>query len=248
MPVAVQAPRTRNFQRLMFLILPVLIVFGVALMFPRAKFHLIREDGGGGYLLWRADEAYLFMFERPVGYYLSGAELFAEPINEYFYAPAVPNNSAWALITLHVTTSGVERHVQKSMIVGMNSFTPLGDDIYANCPGGICRWSGTQFELISREQEQKIGAEDKLVSELKQLYDANGWSRRPIRSAMPGESQLHSQFSVEVGKQFSLLVTEGNPTSVYLQRLNHSKQGLWYSKQGLSIVSKAKYERVFGTH
>jgi len=42
------------------------------------------------------------------------------------------------------------------------------------------------------------------------------------------------------------LVTEANPALVYLQRPNQREETLWYYKRGLSVVSKAKYERVFG--
>lgn len=228
----------------LFFILLVLVFFGLALAFPRMKFYLIRADGGGGELFWHNDEAYLFMFDRPFGYHLSGAELLAEPIKEYFYTPAVPENDGHGLITIHVTSSAVVRHVQKST-VGINSFTPLGNAIYAICPGGICRWSGAQFELITSQDEQNMGGRDRLINDWKEFTNVNGWSRRLIRAVGPGETPIHGQFSIEVNRQFVLLVTEGNPTLVLLQRPNKPRETLWHYKQGLSVVSKAKYESVF---
>lgn len=229
----------------LFLILLVLVFFALALALPRMKFCLIRADGGGGDLLWRDDEAYLFMFDRPFGYHLSGADLLAEPIKEYFHSPAIPENDSYAITIVHITSSAVDRHVQKSTI-GIHSFTPLGNAIYAVCPGGICKWNGAQFELITGEEEQQIGGRDRLIDDRKEFTDLNGWSRRLIWPDRPRGTPVRGRYSIEVGKQFTLLVTEGNPALVYLQRPNQREETLWYYKRGLSVVSKAKYERVFG--
>lgn len=231
----------------LFIIVPLVIVCGAALAFPHLRFYLIRASGGGGELLWKNGEVYLFMIDRPFGYHLLASELLAEPINEYFYAPAAPENDTYATTIIRVTSFGVDRHVQKST-VGINSFTPIGDAIYAFCPGGICKWSGAQFELITKEEEQKMGGGDRLINDWKEFTDASGWSKRPIRAVGPGETPIHGQYSVEFAKQHILLVTEGNPTSVDLQRPDKSRETLWFYKQGISVVSKAKYHGVFDSH
>ena len=233
-----------NMKKLL-LIIVVVVILGALVAFPRMRFHFIRSDGGGGYLLWNKDEAYSFLYDAPVGYRLSGADWLAEPINEYFSAPAIPDDDAHLLTIIHVTPSGVERHIQKSTI-GIDSLTPLGEAIYASCPGGICKWTGTQFELIGSEAEQEMGGRSHLRNDWNEFTDANGWSKRRIRSTVPGQPSIHDQFSIEVNKQLKLLVIEGNPVSVDLQRPNQSSQSIWYHKQCTSIVSKAKYERVFG--
>jgi hypothetical protein len=227
------------------LIAVVLIVLGAMVAFPRMKFHFIRSDGGGGEVLWKSDEAYLFLYDRPVGYHLSGGKWLAEPVNEYFNAPAIPDDDANFLAILHVTPSEVERHMQKSKI-GIDSFTPLGDAIYASCPGGICKWTGTQFELITSQAEQKMGGSSHLSSDWNEFSDANGWSKRAIRATEPGQSPIHNQFSIDLNKQLKILVIEGNPASVDLQRPNQSTERVWYHKQGTSLVSRAKYDHVFG--
>lgn len=234
-------------KKLLFIIVPLVIVGGAALAFPHLRFYLIRAGGGGGELLWKNNEAYLFMIDRPFGYHLRASELLAEPIKEYFYAPAVPDNDTYALTIIRVTSSGVDRHIQKST-VGINSFTPIGDAIYALCPGGICKWSGTQFELLTKEEEIKMGGGDRLINDWKEFTDANGWSKRPIRAVGSGETPIHGQYSIEFAKQHILMVTEGNPTSVDLQRPDKSRETLWFYKQGLSVVSKSKYHGVFDSH
>ncbi|HYL83143.1 MAG TPA: hypothetical protein VE263_02830 [Candidatus Angelobacter sp.] len=231
-------------KKTLLLVLPLVIVFGAAIAFPRTRFYLIRADGGGGHLLWRHNEVYLFMVDRPFGYRLTGSQLLAEPINEYFYAPTIPENGAFGLTTIHITPSGVDHHVQRST-VGINSFTPIGDAIYAFCPGGICKWSGAQFEPITKEEEQEMGGPDALNNDWKEFTDPNGWSKRSIRAVGPGETPVYGQFSIDVSSGFKLSITEGNPTSVRLQRPNQAEETLWYYKHGLSVVSKAKYNHVF---
>lgn len=228
-----------------FLIL-VIIGLGLAATFPRMKFYLISAQGGSGELLWKGGEAYLFMHDRTFGYHLTGADLLAEPIKEYFYSSATAVNHGYALTIIHITSSGVERYVQKAG-VPITSFTPLGDTIYADCPGGMCRWNGVQFELVPSQDELRMGGRDHLRDDWYEFNDANGWSKRRIRDEGPMATPIHGQYSVEPGGQFTLLVTEGQPTSVVLQRPNNkSKESLWHYSQGLSVVSKAKYERVFG--
>jgi len=226
------------------LFLLALVVFGAVLAFPRMRFHLIREDGGGGVMLWKGNEAYLFMFDVRFGYYMSGAELLAEPFRNYLHSVTLPRNDSRSVTIIHVTPSTVERHIQQSTI-SVDSFTPIGDSIYATCPRGICKWNGVRFELVSIEEEQKIGGRNQLVNDWKEFTGVDGWSRRSIRAIGPAGAAVHGQYSVEVSNQLVLLVGEGNPTSVYLQRPNQPKERLWYYKRDLSLISKAKYDREF---
>lgn len=231
-------------KKVLFLSLLIVIVLGGALALAHSKFYLIRASGGGGELIWRSGEAYLFMIDRPFGYHLSVPELIAEPVNEYFYAPTIPEKDSYALTTIHVTSSGVERNVQKAT-VGISSFTPIGDTIYAACPGGTCKWNGAQFELITSEAEQKVGGSARLTDDWKGFTDINGWSKRSIRAVGPSETPIHGHYSTQISNDTTLLVTEGNPTSVVLQRRGGPTETLWRYKQGLSVVTKATYNRVF---
>jgi hypothetical protein len=230
-----------------FLMIAALLVLGAVVAFPLMKFNFIKSTAGGGYLLWKSDEAYVFLYDGPVGYRLSGAEWLTVPVSEYFSAPPIPDDGANLLTIFHVIPSGVERHVQKSKI-SITSITPIGDTIYSFCPGGVCKWTGAQFELISNEEEQRMGGLKHLSNDWSEFTNADGWSKRLIRSVGPSETPVHGQYSVDVGKQFKIVVTEGNPTSVELQRPNQSGEKIWYYKRGTSMVSEAKYKRVFGLH
>lgn len=234
-------------KKVSFLILLLVMILGAVLALARSRFYLIRAGGGAGELLWRSGEAYLFMIDRSFGYRLTFSELLTEPMNEYFYAPTIPENDSYALTTIRVTSSGVERHVQKAA-VGISSFTPIGDVIYGVCPGGICKWNGNQFELITSEEQQTMGGSARLINDWNEFTDVNAWSKRSIRAVGPGETRIHDQFSTHISKDSTLLVTEGNPTSVELQRPDRPRETLWYYKQGLSVVSEAKYQGIFGQH
>lgn len=215
---------------------------------PLVKLCLIRSDGGGGYLIWKNNEAYLFLYDGPVGYRLSFAALLMEPINEFFYAPASPENHTVFTTILHISPSGVERRIQESPN-GITDITPIGNTIYSWCPGGVCKWTGAQFELISNEEEQKMGGlKPLMMNDQSEFTNADGWSKRLILAVGPEETPVHGQFSIEVGDQIKILVTEGNPTSVDLQRPGQSNERIWYYKRGTSMVTGAKYKSVFGSH
>ena len=135
------------------------LLIGVVIAFPSANFYLIREDSGGGKLLWRNDEAYLFLYDAPDDFRLTGSQLLAEPIRDYLRAPALPANRKFGMTILHITPSRLNRYTRNSQIP-INSFTPVGDTIYASCPGGVCKWTGSQFELITEDQDREMGGMD----------------------------------------------------------------------------------------
>lgn len=227
-----------------FVVIVLLVVFGAVLFLPRIRFHLIRKDGGGGVLLWKEDEAYLFMFDHLLGYYMSGAELLTAPINSYLHSVPIPSDDRRELTIIHITQSTIERHIQRSTI-GIDSFTPIGGAIYATCPGGICKWNGVRFELVSSEEEQGIGGRSRLVNDWNDFTGADGWSKRSIHAVGPGGAPVRGQYSIDVSKQLVLLVTEGNPTFVHIQRASESKEQLWYYKRGLTVVGGARYNSTF---
>jgi hypothetical protein len=230
------------------LIVALLLVLGIVVALPLVKFHFIKSDGGGGYLLWKNDEAYLFLYDRPFGYRLSGVEWLMEPVKEFFYAPATPVDDASHLTIVRVTPSSVGRSMEESAL-NLNSFTPLGGTIYSTCPGGVCKWTGAQFELVSDEEERKMGGLKQLMlNDRTELTSTDGWSKRLIRAVGPEEAPVHGQFSIGVGNQIKIFVTEGNPTSVDLQRPGKPDERIWYYKRGTSLVSEAKYKSVFQSH
>jgi hypothetical protein len=228
-------------------IVAILLALAAFMVLPLVKFYLIKSDGGGGYLIWKNDEAYLFLYDGPVGYHLSWAAWLIEPVMEFFYAPASPENNTVIMTILHISPSGVERHLHVSP--NGTDITPIGNVIYSFCPGGVCKWAGDQFELISNEEEQKMGGlKHLMLNDRSEFTIAESWSKRLIRAVGPEETPVHGQFSIEVGNQIKIFVTEGNPTSVDLQRPGQLSERIWYYKRGTSMVSEAKYKSVFGSH
>jgi hypothetical protein len=221
-------------------ILLALTVIAVALYF--AKQHFIREGGGGGAVLWNPDEAYLFMYDCPDGFLMTGPELLAEPIREYFNAPAMPAEGKCFLTVLRVTRSGMERHVQE-FETSIDDFTPLDGAIYAHCPGGMCKWNGDKFQLITHDEEQRVGGFPHLSEG--EFSNVNGWSERWIRAAFDDQKMDPFKLSITINSSTALLVSGSNPVSVDVKRPNGTTERVWYHKQHTRWVSGATYRRVF---
>jgi len=208
-----------------------------------AKLHVLRDEGGGGYILWKGDEAYLFMDDRPLGYRVSMLGYLLEPLREYFNAPVPSDDDKWHLAIIRITPAGVERHDQEPEI-GIAGFTPIFGDIYAHCPGGICKWTGSRFQLISEQEEQRIGGEGALKGEFTAV---NGWSKRGVRGSSIGDYASHYEFSINLDEQIKLLVRGGNPVSVDVLRPDRAPERVWYHEQRTRRVSAAEYRQVFSS-
>jgi hypothetical protein len=209
------------------------------------KVHVMKDEGGGGSILWNDGEAYLFMYDHPIGYRVSVLAYLLEPLKEYFYAPATSDGDTWNLVIIRITSAGVERHEQE-FPVGPSGFTPIDGLIYAHCPGGVCKWAGTQFRLISDQEEQKIGGEGALKMD---FADINGWSKREVKAAWAGDTPPKPyDFSINLSQGIKLLVRGDNPVSVDLLQPDHASKRVWYHEQRTRRVSTAEYEQVFRPH
>lgn len=218
------------------------MLLGVTLLAVFVKLDFIRDEGGGGDVLWRKDEAYLFMYDRPIGYRLSILEYLLEPLKEHFYAPATSADDKWILTVLQVAPAGGERHVQESK-VDISSFTPIDGEIYATCPGGVCKWTGTWFQLVSDGEQQKVGGEGGLINA--EFSSVNGWSKRLIKATSAGERPDNYELSIKLDDQRRIFIKGGNPISVDFLRANQPPERVWYHEQRTRRVSAAEYEHVF---
>lgn len=217
----------------------VLIVVALAIF---VKLDFIKDEGGGGYILWKDDQAFLFMGGSPIGYRMSVVRYLVEPILELFHAVALPADETSILTVVRITPAGVERSEQGS-IVGYYDISPIHDQIYARCAGGICVLSGMRFQLLSDWDEQRTGSLSRTDFE-----SPKGWSRRTIWPAHVGEKTAPYEFSISLSDGENLLVRGGNPVSVDLLRPNHAPERVWYHEQRTRRVSKAEYEKVFDQH
>jgi hypothetical protein len=81
-----------------------------------------------------------------------------------------------------------------------------------------------------------------------EFTNPDSWSKRLIKAVGPEQSPVQGQFSIDVGNQIKIIVTEGNPTSVDIQRPGQANERIWYYKRETSLVSEAKFKSVFGAH
>jgi hypothetical protein len=221
----------------------VAIVVVVLTLAAFIKLHFIRDEGGGGYLLWKDDQALLFMGESPIGYRMSVVRYAVEPILKFFHGVAHSADETSILTIIRITPAGVGRSGQEST-VGYYDITPIDGQIYAQCAGGICALSGMKFQLLSEQDEQKI--EGSLSR--KDFESPDGWSRRTIWPAHVGQKSTPYEFSISLSDGDGLLVRGGNPVSVDLLRQNHAPERIWYHEQRTQRVSTAEYEQVFRQH
>ncbi len=186
------------------------------------KFHFIKYEGGGGYVLWKDDNAYLFMYDRPFGYRLSAMSYILEPVKEYFYAPALPAVDKWNLSIIRITPAGVERHDQESA-VDIDDFTAIDGEIYADCPGGVCKLTNGRFQLISGQEEQKMGGEGRLSKG--EFAAVDGWSKRAINRARTGDDSGHYEFTINLGEGTKLVMRGGIPfQSTFFALITHPRE------------------------
>jgi hypothetical protein len=193
--------------------------------------------------LWKDDQAFLFMGDSPIGYRMSMARYLVEPILELFYAVAPSADQASILAIIRIAPSRVERSEQKST-VGFYDIAPVGNQIYAQCAGGVCVLSGMRFQLLSEQDGQKV--EGGLSRN--DVESPNGWSRRTIWPAHVGEKTTPYEFSITLSNGDRLLVRGGNPVSIDLLRPNQAPERVWYHEQRTRRVSTENYEHVFRPH
>jgi hypothetical protein len=202
--------------------------------------YLVRIDCGGGGLLWKGDTAYMFMGDCKAGVKMSLIRYLMEPIMEYFHAPAVPEHSKFVLTAFRVSPAGVERYVSQT---DLSDLSTIGSEIYARCPGGVCKWTGDRFVLIAAEEEKRLFGNSTLSRG--EFTNVNGWSKRGIQSSALYQETIHYELPVELNEELSLSVRGSNPVSVDVLRRGRPPERIWYHEQGFRRVKKTEYEQVF---
>jgi hypothetical protein len=121
----------------------------------------------GGTLVWRGDEAYLFLGTGQTGYKFRWLEYPLVLTREYFYSVPSPEHQYGSTTVIHITPSGVER--QKVEFGEDTShtgylFTPIEDGFYAMCDAGkLCKWGINGFQPATGEEELRFGGVEQLV-------------------------------------------------------------------------------------
>jgi hypothetical protein len=226
------------------LTLAVLVIAAAVLVL--GKIYIIRDDSGGD-LLWNSNEAYLFMDVRRRGFEMRYLEYPWVMLQEFFYGVRGINDQRTSVTVIHITASGVERHVveasDEEQANTPDFLTPLQGYIYANYHGSLCKWTGNKFETATEEEQRRLGGTNRLIEENME----RGWSKRGF-----GEESSNYEFAVDVGGKFSLQVTnkvtgKGNHAmvSVGLIRPGQTPEGIWHLDGRPKWVGRAEYKHVF---
>jgi hypothetical protein len=209
--------------------------------------YYIRDDSGGQ-LLWKSDEAYLFASVKRRGYRVRVLNFGWLALKEWLNVPPpLPTDQRVFLTVIRVSSSGIERHDHKVVEdgwYGPDFFTPIGETIYANCQGILCKWLGDRFENATPEEQKNLDGINRLSSD--SVESINGWSKRGV-----GEVAGDFHFSIEIGNGTRLRIQQGNvfrsttdSATVYLDRTGQPSQQLWHVNGAPRRVTKREYEQV----
>jgi len=219
-----------------------------------ARFNIyLILDGSAGTVLWNAEEADFFVGIRHIGHEVNSLRFPWFLAKNYLGAVEEPDNDRGSLVVIRVTSSAVERHVQKLSYdppgSGPAMYTPLEGHVYANCPelGGLCLWAGDRFEPATPEERQRFDDIGRLTN--KDIENrADGWSKRSFQVG-PGDSD--DMFTIEVSNRFRLSASDragqngDRILSINLQRPDRSSEKIWDVDQRWGTVNKKEYRHVF---
>ncbi len=236
----------RNKLKLTVLIAVLVIGVGVLVF---GKIYLIRDDSGGD-LLWDGSEAYLFMDVRHRGFQIGYLEFPWVVLKELLYGVRGPDDQRTSVTVVHITASGVDRHVVEALDEEQANtpdlYTPFEGYIYANYHGSLCKWTGNKFETATAEEQRRLDGTNRLVATDIEK-DTAGWSKRGF-----GEAVSDYEFAVEVGGKFTLHVTNkrlgrsgGAVVSVTLARPGQPVEDVWRVDGRPRRVSKTEYQIAF---
>ena len=233
-------------KRRSILIASVFVVAAVVLVF--GKIYIIRDDSGAD-LLWSSNEAYLFTGVARRGFRISYLEYPWVVLKELLYGVRQPDDQRTSLTVLHITVSGVERHVveasDEEQANTPDLYTPFEGNIYANYHGSLQKWTGNKFEPATAEEQRRLDGTNRLVATDIEK-DAAGWSKRGFAQAVSDY-----EFAVDVAGKFTVHVTNkrlgrsAGVLSVTLVRPGQPVEDIWHVDGRPSTVSKTEYERVF---
>lgn len=222
---------------------------GILVLTTVLNLYFIRDDSGG-YIVWNADEAYLFIKVARRGFY---TRCIAYPwlvLSELLYAPASPDDGKLSMIVIRLTQSSVERHsfdLPYEPGIEPNFFTPLEGRIYANCPhlGGLCTWNKNHFEAATPDDKKRLDDINRLASG--EIANVSGWSKRAIPPGFGG-----GQVVAEVGRNFSVLVNNQARTereyprfSIEVLRPPAAPEQILYIDETPRMVSGSAYRHAF---
>lgn len=207
--------------------------------------------GANGDLMWRGQEAYVFLEVGSFGYRSSYLRYFGEAIKAFFNVPVPATNRDSQTVVFRFTPEGFERYESESLSVGPR-MAPFNDIIYADSDQGLVKWSGRHFEPASAEDLQRFENRSELGPD---FTNFNGWSRRSFIFNKGTDAKVFNEggdvtFEIQLGGIPEILtVTHGemsNYLSVSWGRQGQDAQKIWSLDLRPHNVSKSEYELAFG--
>jgi len=244
-------PQLKGLMRNKTKVMVAIVICAAAVAAVSLRIYFIREDSGG-YVLWNADGAYLFISVARRGLHVSYPEYAWVVLEQFLHGGRDSDDNLSSFTVIRVTPSTVERHVVDLKGIapgsGPDLYTPFEGRIYANCPdiGGLCRWAGDHFERATEEEQRKLDGINRLIQ--KDIDNENGWSKHGL-----GPAPVDYKFTIQADDKFELSVSNVvakkygyGAVSVDLLRPGQAPERIWYLDGNPRRVSKAEYDRVFG--
>jgi hypothetical protein len=199
----------------------------------------IVRDSGDATLLWSPEEAYLFINVTSRGYRFSGLNYLAEFVKNYFNVSSAPTNETNSTGVVRVVPPTVQHYLLRN--ISFDIYAPSDHNIYARSRGIIWKWTGTNFEKATPEEQQKLqGATPH------DFDNIHGWSRHFVGGPP------YQDVRMDVGNEPVVLSVTHNSEKAYLSFDLRCGTGpserVFYLDEGPHRVSKAEFRRFFEQH
>ena len=198
------------------------------------------RDGAVGQLFWNRDQAYVFLNVGRFGARISYLGYPLEVVRECLHGVRPPDARAYHVTVLAVSPERVQSYVAN---INLGTFFLFQNHLYAGSldEGRLYEWMGSHFVPTIPEEQERI-RNDQHHFDL-EFSDVNGWSGRyaPVGGRFP--------ISLK-GRPITLVMDNGylgSYLSIEVERPGQPAERVFYLNQRPHRVSRAEYERVFGT-
>jgi hypothetical protein len=236
-----------------------IVLAAVVLSMSVLKVYFVQDEGGAS-LLWNGTKAYVFVGIVERGYRFTYLTLIREWLLEIFPFGASPSSDKhFRALVLAVTPTGVDRYSFDNFRISLPP-EAIGQNIYAgNLLSGIpgpTKWTGTQFEPGSPEDQQEIqrAQQDGRLPSSPSYDNIGGWSRRMVggkveRLSARDYREEDAKVTLELdGKLVTLVMNSGfisRHAYIDLLRPGHAAERIWDLDAEPHRVSASVYKRMF---
>jgi hypothetical protein len=204
-------------------------------------------------MLGNGRNVYLFLETTSFGYRSSYLGYSREAITAFFNVPVPPSDKRSDAAILEITPTELKHYELGSLSLGLR-IIPLDNIIYADTDKGLQKWTGTRFESMNAEDQQRFLNRPEIGLD---FSDFNGWSKQSLIFNKGVDARLFDEggnvkFDIQLdGKPATLVVTHGkrnNFLSLSLERQGQVAQKIWYIDHRPSKVTQSEYMQAFAQH